>query len=232
LARFPIFGADTSRRIAEADSVAVIGLGRFGSSLALELMAHGTEVLGIDLDEDLVQGLNGQLTQVVRADSTKEEALRQLAVDEFDRVVVAIGDDVSASILTCSVLLGMGTPVIWAKAVDDRHGIILEQLGVHHVIYPEKDMGRKVAHLVRGAALDYIEVDKGYALVKAAAPAVLLGKRLGDTGLRAAYGVTIAAFKRDAETWRNADADTVLQAGDTILVVGPTTSAESFAQLR
>ena len=232
MARFPIFGGDTSRRITEADSVAVIGLGRFGSSLALELMAHGTEVLGIDLDEDLVQGLNGQLTQVVRADSTKEEALRQLAVDEFDRVVVAIGDDVSASILTCSVLLGMGTPVIWAKAVDDRHGIILEQLGVHHVIYPEKDMGRKVAHLVRGAALDYIEVDKGYALVKAAAPAVLLGKRLGDTGLRAAYGVTIAAFKRDAETWRNADADTVLQAGDTILVVGPTTSAESFAQLR
>ena len=232
MARFPIFGGDTSRRIAEADSVAVIGLGRFGSSLALELMAYGTEVLGIDLDEELVQGLNGQLTQVVRADSTKEEALRQLAVDEFDRVVVAIGDDVSASILTCSVLLGMGTPVIWAKAVDDRHGIILEQLGVHHVIYPEKDMGRKVAHLVRGAALDYIEVDKGYALVKAAAPAVLLGKRLGDTGLRAAYGVTIAAFKRDAETWRNADADTVLQAGDTILVAGSTASAESFAQLR
>jgi len=232
LARFPIFGGDTSRRIAEADSVAVIGLGRFGSSLALELMAYGTEVLGIDLDEDLVQGLNGQLTQVVRADSTKEEALRQLAVDEFDRVVVAIGDDVSASILTCSVLLGMGTPIIWAKAVDDRHGIILEQLGVHHVIYPEKDMGRKVAHLVRGAALDYIEVDKGYALVKAGAPSVLLGKRLGDTGLRAAYGVTIAAFKRDAETWRNADADTVLQAGDTILVAGSTASAESFAQLR
>jgi trk system potassium uptake protein TrkA len=232
LARFSIFSGDTSRRIAEADSVAVIGLGRFGSSLALELMAAGTDVLGIDLDEELVQAMNGQLTQVVRADSTKEEALRQLAVNEFDRVVVAIGDDISASILTSSVLLGMGIPVIWAKANDDRHGIILEQLGVHHVIYPEKDMGRKVAHLVRGAALDYIEVDPGYALVKAAAPAVLLDKRLGDTGLRSAYGVTIAAFKRDAESWRNADADTVLHAGDTILVVGPTSSAENFAQLR
>lgn len=232
MARFSIFGGDTSRRIAEADSVAVIGLGRFGSSLALELMAHGTEVLGIDLDEDLVQAMNGQLTQVVRADSTKEEALRQMAVDEFDRVVVAIGDDISASILTCSVLLGMKIPVIWAKAVDDRHGIILEQLGVHHVIYPEKDMGRKVAHLVRGAALDYIEVDRGYALVKASAPSVLLGKRLGDTGLRHSYGVTIAAFKRDAELWKNADADTILEAGDTILVVGPTSSAENFAQLR
>lgn len=232
MAKFSIFGSDTSRRIAEADSVAVIGLGRFGSSLALELMEAGTEVLGIDTDEDLVQALNGQLTQVVRADSTREEALRQLAVDEFDRVVVAIGNDISASILTCSVLLSMGIPVIWAKVGDDRHGLILEQLGVHHVIYPEKDMGRKVAHLVRGAALDYIEVDRGYALVKAAAPSVLIGKRLGDTGLRSAYGVTIAAFKRDAESWRNADAETVLDAGDTILVVGPTASAENFAQLR
>lgn len=232
MVRFSIFGADSSRRIAEADSVAVIGLGRFGSSLALELMAYGTDVVGIDLSEDLVQALNGQLTQVVRADSTKEEALRQLAIHEFDRVVVAIGDDISASILTCSVLLGMKIPIIWAKAVNDRHGIILEQLGVHHVIYPEKDMGRKVAHLVRGAALDYIEVDHGYALVKAAAPSVLLGKRLGDTGLRNEYGVTIAAFKRDAHAWKNADADTVLEAGDTILVVGPTSSAEGFAQLR
>lgn len=232
MARFSIFGGEPSRRIAEADSVAVIGLGRFGSSLALELMAHGTDVLGIDSDEELVQTLNGQLTQVVRADSTKEQALRQLAVDEFDRVVVAIGSDIQASILTCSVLLGMKTPVIWAKAVDDRHGLILEQLGVHHVIYPEKDMGKKVAHLVRGAALDYIEVDVGYALVKTAAPTVLLGKRLGDTGLRHSYGVTIAAFKRDAESWKNADADTTLEAGDTILVVGPTSRAEDFAQLR
>lgn len=232
MVRFPIFGTDTSRRIAEADSVVVIGLGRFGSSLALELMAAGTEVLGIDSDENLVQALNGRLTQVVRADATKEEALRQLAVDEFDRVVVAIGHDISASILTCSVLLSLKIPVIWAKVGDDRHGLILEQLGVHHVIHPEKDMGRKVAHLVRGAALDYIEIDKGYALVKATAPSVVLGKRLGDTGLRASYGVTIAAFKRDAQSWQNADADTVLHAGDTILIVGPTPRAESFAQLR
>jgi trk system potassium uptake protein TrkA len=232
LARFSIFSSDTSRRIAEADSVAVIGLGRFGSSLALELMGAGTEVLGIDADEEIVQALNGELTQVVRADSTKEEALRQLAVDEFDRVVVAIGDDISASILTCSVLLGMGIRAIWAKAVDDRHGIILEQLGVHHVIYPEKDMGKRVAHLVRGAALDYIEIERGYAIVKSGVPGVLLDKRLGDSGLRSAYGVTIAAFKHGDAAWKNADADTVLHEGDTILLVGPTSSAENFAQLR
>lgn len=232
MVRFPIFGGDTSRRIAEADSVAVIGLGRFGSALALELMAGGTEVLGMDLDEELVQGLNGELTQVVRADSTKEEALRQLAIDEFDRVVVAIGGDVSASILTCSVLLSMKIPVIWAKAVDDRHGLILEQLGVHHVIYPEKDMGRRVAHLVRGAALDYIEVAPGYALVKTAAPSLLHGRRLGDTGIRASHGITVAAYQHGTEPWHNADNLTELSAGDTILVVGPTPNAEAFAQLR
>ncbi|MCD5345528.1 TrkA family potassium uptake protein [Agromyces sp. H3Y2-19a] len=232
MVRFPIFGGDPARRIAEADSVAVIGLGRFGSSLAIELMAGGTEVLGIDLDEELVQAHNGELTQVVRADSTKEEALRQLAIDEFDRVVVAIGGDVSASILTCSVLLSMKIPVIWAKAVDDRHGLILEQLGIQHVIYPEKDMGRRVAHLVRGAALDYIEVAPGYALVKTAAPSVLHGKRLGDTGIRASHGITIAAFQHGDEAWRNADNATVLHEGDTILVVGPTANAEAFAQLR
>jgi trk system potassium uptake protein len=232
LARFSIFGGDTSRRIAEADSVAVIGLGRFGSSLSLELMAGGTEVLGIDTDEELVQALNGQLTQVVRADSTKEEALRQLAIDEFDRVVVAIGDDISASILTCSVLLGMKIPVIWAKVGDDRHGLILEQLGVHHVIYPEKDMGRRVAHLVRGAALDYIEVERGYAIVKSAPPARLHGVPLGKTGLRKEFGVTVAAFKKPGTEWTNADADTVLEQGDMILIVGPTRKAEGFAQLR
>ena len=232
MAKFPFFGVtETSRRIAEADSVAVIGLGRFGSSLARELVDGGTEVLGIDLDEELVQSLNGILTQVVRADSTKREALEQLAIGQFDRVVVAIGSSISASILTSSVLKSMEIPVIWAKAVDDQHGLILEQLGVHHVVYPEKDMGRRVAHLVRGAALDFIEIAPGYAMVKAPVPESIQGVPLGDTALRRTYGVTIAAYGHDG-SWNNADNATVLSPDDTILVVGRTRDAESFAQLR
>ncbi|WP_456283849.1 TrkA family potassium uptake protein [Microbacterium sp. JZ70] len=231
MGRFLSFG-DTSRRIAEADSVAVIGLGRFGSSLALELMASGTEVLGIDGSEEVVQDHNAQLTQVVRADATKEEVLRQLAVDEFDRVVLAIGTDIKASILVASLLLQLNVPVIWAKAVDEQHGRILEQLGVHHVIYPEKDMGRRVAHLVRGAASDYLEIDRGYAIVKTAAPAEVQGVPLGETDLRRRHGVTIAAFRGASNEWANADADTVLHEGDVVLVVGPTRRVESFAQLR
>jgi trk system potassium uptake protein TrkA len=231
LARFALFG-DDSRRIAEADSVAVIGLGRFGSSLAEELMAAGTEVLGIDSDEEIVQSYNGILTQVVRADSTKEEALRQLAVDQFDRVVVAIGDDVQASILTSALLLQLKVPVVWAKAVSEQHGRILEQLGVHHVIFPEKDMGRRVAHLVRGAAMDYLEIDRGYALAKVAAPSLIRGVALGETTLRKTHGVTVTAFKPGDEVWQNADNQTVLAEGDKILIVGPTDRVEAFAQLR
>ncbi|NHN44346.1 TrkA family potassium uptake protein [Chryseoglobus frigidaquae] len=218
--------------MAEADSVAVIGLGRFGRAIALELMATGTEVLGIDTSEEIVQSLNGELTQVVRADTTKEEVLRQLAVDAFDRVVVAIGSDIQSSILTTSILLRMGIPHIWAKAVSDAHGQILTQLGVAHVIYPEHDMGRRVAHLVRGAALDYIEVDDDYAIVKMGPNRIVEGKRLGDTNLRQEYGVTVMAVRREGTTWCNADAETVIAAGDTILIAGPIKKAEAFGQLR
>ncbi|WP_205827210.1 potassium channel family protein [Microbacterium excoecariae] len=228
---FLSFG-ESSRRIAEADSVVVIGLGRFGGSVALELMASGTEVLGIDADPDRVQEMNGRLTQVVRADATKEEVLRQLAVHEFDRAVIAISGDLKVSILAASLLLQLDGPVIWAKATDEQHGRILEQLGVHHVIYPEKDMGRRVAHLVRGAAKDYLEVDEGYALVKVSAPSELHGTALGATHLRERHGVTIAARRDPAGAWEHADTATVLREGDTVLVIGPTKKVERFAQLR
>ncbi len=210
----------------------VIGLGRFGRALALELMATGTEVLGIDADEEIVQSLNGVLTQVVRADTTREEALRQLAVHEFDRAVVAIGSDVQASILTSSILLSFRIPHVWAKATGEAHGRILEQLGVGHVIYPEAEMGKRVAHLVRGAALDYIEVDTGYALIKTAPNRFVVGRRLGDTDLRKKHGVTVMAVRRRDEPWCNADADTVIEPGDTLLVAGPIKKAEAFGQMR
>jgi trk system potassium uptake protein TrkA len=219
-------------RIAEADSVVVIGLGRFGTALALELIAAGTEVLGIDSDEEIVQSLNGQLTHVVRADSTNEEALKQLAVPEFDRAVVAIGTDIQASILTTSLLLKFGIPDIWAKAVSDAHGQIFDQLGVQHVIYPEKDMGRRVAHLVRGAALDYIEIDRDFAIVKMSPNSLVRGTRLGDSGIRSKYDVTVLAYKREGGSWQNTDLNTVLRDGDMMLVAGPTGKAEAFGQLQ
>ncbi|MBA3528286.1 MAG: TrkA family potassium uptake protein, partial [Propionibacteriaceae bacterium] len=188
--------ARTHRR---TDSVVVIGLGRFGESLALELMQQDTDVLGIDGDLHLVDALTGQLTQVVAADSTSEDALRQLSVHEFDRAVIAIGSNLEASILTASVLLGFGIPNIWAKAVTHSHARILSQLGVHHVVRPEHDMGKRVAHLVRGRMLEYMEFDDGFAMVKTSPPPAIVGQPLGQTGIRRKHGVTVVAIKRSGE---------------------------------
>lgn len=227
-----LFGGTKPSRIAAPDAVAVIGLGRFGRSLALELMASGTEVLGIDDRDYNVQSLNGQLTHVVRADATNEETLYQLGIPEFSRVVVAIGSDLEASILTTSMLLRFGVPNVWAKAVSDAHGVILDQLGVHHVVYPEHDMGRRVAHLVRGSMQDYIEVEPDFALVKTTPPAQVIGVQLRDTDLRARHGVTIVAVKHHGQAWKHAAADTVLHSKDLILVAGATRKAEVFSQLQ
>lgn len=212
-------------------AVVVIGLGRFGSALALELMAGGTEVLGIDDDSDIVQALNGQLSQVVRADSTKEEALRQLAVPDFDYAVVGIGTNVEASILTASLLVSFGIRQVWAKALSEAHGRILTQLGVAHVVFPEADMGRRVAHLVRGAVLDYIQFEDDFAMVKTCPPAELVGRRLGDTGVRARHDITVVAVHRRGEGFTYATADTVVEPDDMIIVAGRTRAAERFSRL-
>jgi len=215
-----------------ASSVAVIGLGRFGSALALELMDAGVEVLGVEYSEEIVQSLNGQLSRVVQADSTKQEVLEQLEVADFDRVVVAIGSHIESSILTTSLLLQAGVKELWAKAVSEPHALILEQLGVPHVVRPERDMGRRVAHLVRGSMQDFLDIGDDFSLVKMKPPVPLTGERLDSLEIRSRYGVTIAAVKPVGASWTYATAETVLDPGDTILVTGSTERVERFAQLQ
>ena len=214
-----------------ASAIAVIGLGRFGGALATELARSGTEVLGIDTDEEIVQSLNGVLTHVVRADSTKEGALEQLGVVDFDRVVVGIGSDIQASILTTSLLKRMGAKSIWAKAISEQHGLILEQLGIEHVVYPESDMGRRIAHLVRGAMLDYVEFDKDLVVAKTIAPEEMVGMTLQEAAVRRRHGVTIVKIKGPDGEWRPAGADSVVAAGDLLIVIGPVERTERFAAL-
>jgi trk system potassium uptake protein len=209
----------------------VIGLGRFGKSLALELMDEGTEVLGVDADPKTVQRLAGRLTHVVEADSTNEEALRQLSVHEFSRAVVGIGSNLEASILTSSILVNFGIRNIWAKAITHSHARILTQLGVHHAVRPEHDMGKRVAHLVRGRMLDYIEFDDGYAIVKTTPPASILDIPLGESRVRSKYGVTIVGIKRKGQDFTHATPDTVVQDGDLVIVSGPEKGVEHFSEL-
>ncbi|MFI0421552.1 potassium channel family protein [Spongiactinospora sp. 9N601] len=213
------------------DPVVVIGLGRFGSSLALELTRRGTEVLAVDSRQKIVQSLSGQITQLAVADSTDPEALRQLGVPDFYRAVVGIGGDIEASILTASLLVEMEIDDIWAKAVNRQHGRILDRIGVHHVVLPEHDMGERVAHLVSGRMLDYLAVDENFALIKTRPPGDYVGVPLGESGLRRKHGVTVVAVKRRGEEFTYATASTVLSFGDIIVVSGRTEEVERFSEL-
>ena len=214
-----------------SDVVVVLGLGRFGKSLALELMEQGTEVLGIDSNEAVVQKVSHRLTHAAVADTTDEESLRQLSVHDYDRAVVGIGSDLEASLLTASALINMSVPNVWAKAISNAHAKILRQIGVTHVVRPEHDMGKRVAHLVRGRMMDYIEFDDGFAMVKTTPPATVVGKRLGETTVRSTYGVTVVAIKRPGEGFTYATADTVIAPGDTIIVSGQVRDTERFSEL-
>jgi trk system potassium uptake protein TrkA len=209
----------------------VLGLGRFGGSLATELVRHEWDVLGIDVSPRLVRDFADDLTHAVVADTTDEQTLRQLGVHQFSHAVVGIGTNLEASILTTSALVDLGVPNIWAKAVSRQHGKILERVGAHHVVLPEHEMGERVAHLVTGRMLDFIEFEDDYALVKTRAPAEAVDKTLADAALRAKYGVTVVSIKRPREDFTYATADTTIYAGDILIVAGRTDAVEAFANL-
>jgi trk system potassium uptake protein TrkA len=210
--------------------ILVIGLGRFGSSMSLELVNHGWEVLGMDSSPRLVQMFSDALTHTVIADATDDEALRQIGASQFNHAVVAIGTHLEESILATSQLVDLGVPDIWAKAVSRRHGRILEQVGAHHVVLPEHDMGERVAHLVSGRMLDYVELEEGFSLGKTKAPRELLGKSLRETRVRHKYGITVVSVKRMGEPFTYATEETVLHKGDLIVVAGRTEDVERFAE--
>lgn len=212
--------------------VAVLGLGRFGSALALELVHDGEEVLGVDASAKVVQDHAGVLTHVVEADTTNEEAMRELGLGEFTHAVVSIGTDIEASILTASVAVDLGVRTLWAKAISAAHARILQQIGVDHVVRPEHDMGQRVAHLVRGGKMmDYVEFDDEYAFVRTEAPTMLVNRSLSGVGVRQTYGVTVVGIKPAGGEFTYATAETVVRPGDQIIVSGHQDKVEAFANL-
>ena len=210
----------------------VIGLGRFGGGLAETLVGMGHEVLGVDADPKLVQQFSGVLTHVVEADSTDERAMRQLGANEFETAVVAIGTEVEASILTTSVLADLAVPRIVAKAVTQAHGRILERVGAHRVVFPERDMGVRVGHSLAGAILDYFELDPGFAIVETTAPRELVGKTLAAAEVRKRYGITVVCVKPEGGSFTYATPETVVNQGDILVVAGEKRRAEAFGELR
>jgi trk system potassium uptake protein len=213
------------------NGVLVVGLGRFGTALATTLVELGHEVLGVDADAENVQRNADLLTHVVEADATDEDVMRQLGAGEFGRAVVGIGTDLEASILTTSVLAGLEVPDIWAKAITVPHGRILERVGAHHVVFPEHDMGRRVAHLVTGRMLEFVALDEGFALVKLKPPKQVVGRSLGDAQVRSRYGVTVVCIKPEGGSFTYATQETVPGPDDVLVVAGETDRVEGFAKL-
>lgn len=210
--------------------VLVVGLGRFGSAVALTMVERGREVLGVDDSAERVQHLADRLTHAMQLDTTDEEAMRQIGAAEFDQAIVAIGTDIESSVLTTVLLADLGVTEIWAKAISRDHGRILERIGAHHVVYPEADMGERVAHLVSGAMLDYIKFDDGFALAKLEVSEPLGDGPLGELGLRARYGITVVGFRPPDGTFTYADRETVISAGSLIAIAGRIDDVDKFAQ--
>jgi len=211
--------------------IVVIGLGRFGSSLASTLIEMGHEVLGIDFDETRVQQHAELLTHVVQADTTSEKTLRQLGVGDAVTAVVAIGADIEASVLTTGALVDIDVPNIWAKALTQSHGRILQRVGAHHVVFPEAEMGSRVARLVTGALIEYFALDDDFVLIETQVPRNLAGKKLGDTDLRAHYKVTVVCIKPEGQAFTYAESATVLGEHDLIVVAGHRGDIERFADI-
>ncbi len=213
------------------NAVLVIGLGRFGAATAGELDRLDREVLAVDSDMELVQKWSERVTHTVQADVTKIEALQQIGAQEFSVAVVAVGSSIEASVLITANLVDLGIPEIWAKAISRSHGQILERIGATHVIYPEAEAGERVAHLLNGQMLDFVEVDEDFAIVRMFPPRILLGKTLAQAGIRNEYKITTVGVKKPDESFTYATAESLIAEGDQILVSGHPADIEKFAAL-
>lgn len=210
------------------EDVLVVGLGRFGSAAALELHRLGHRVLAVEKDPVTADRFAGQVGKVVTGDGTSPTLLESVRARGFRLAVVGVGA-VEASVLTAGTLVDAGVPSIWAKAVSPEHASILERIGVHHVVRPEADTGRRVAHLLNGKLMDYIEFSDGYAIVRMAPPRELVGFTLAQSQVRSKYGVTVVGVKAPGEDFTHAVPETKVSAQHTLIVSGPTDLLERLA---
>jgi trk system potassium uptake protein TrkA len=209
---------------------AVIGLGRFGASVARVLVEMGQYVLAVDIDQSRVDDLAPVIGRVVRADCTDPAALRALRIQEFDTVIVAIGDNVEASVITVLNCRDLGVPYLVAKAQDEAHGRILKHLGVDRVVYPQRDMGIRVAsNIATGGIIDYVRLSDEYGMAEIAPPKTVLGKSLLELDLPHRFGLNVMAIKRGNRVIVSPRGAERIAEGDVMVVIG---SAEGITRLQ
>ncbi|MBB6455394.1 trk system potassium uptake protein TrkA [Salirhabdus euzebyi] len=200
---------------------AVIGLGRFGGSICKELSKEGWDVLAIDLDPDKVNEFKDIASHAVIADTTDEKVLKELGIRNIDHVIVAIGDNIQSSILTTLMLKELGIKKITVKAQNDYHEKVLNKIGADHVVHPERDMGKRIAHsIISSNVLDYLELSDDHSVVEVKAGLKMSGNSLVDLDIRAKYGCNVVAIKRGREVIVSPMATEEIVDGDILIVIG------------
>lgn len=209
---------------------AVIGVGRFGSSVARKLVEAGQDVLVIDSSEERIQDVEHEFTHAVVADATDEKALTSVDILSFDSVIVAISSDMQSSILTTMLLSNLGVEKIIAKAIDERHGQVLEKIGVDWIIYPEKDMGERVANQILSPnVLNYIEISKRHSIEEVKLPKSMVGKSLKELDLRTNYNINVIALERGGDVIVSMNPDEALQKDDLLIIIGKRKDLAGFS---
>ena len=200
--------------------VLVVGLGRFGRAIAETLCDAGVEVLGVDKDMELVDDIKDRITHAVQMNAMDRSALEALGASAFDVAFVTMGSDIRASGTITLMLKELGVRRVIAKAHDDFHGRMLEKLGADKVFFPERDMGRRIAHnLVSGNIVDYLELTPGYSIAEVKPQRDWVGKKLADLMLRSRVGVNIISIKNGESVNPMPQPDTVIREDDQLLVV-------------
>jgi trk system potassium uptake protein TrkA len=224
-------GRSLVEKIPHDAPVLVIGLGRFGAATAGELDKLGRDILAIDEDPALVQKWADRVKHTAVLDATNLNALQQIGAGDFPIAVVAIGSSIEASVLITTNLVDLKVPQIWAKAISESHGKILTRIGAHRVVYPEREAGERVAHLVSGRMIDFIRFDDNFALVKMYPPKPIRGLSLTDSKVRSKYNITVVGVKSPGKPFTYATENTVVSNHDLIIVSGTNEDIETFAAL-
>lgn len=200
---------------------AVIGLGRFGGSICSELSMEGMEVLAIDKDEEKVNQYKNIASHAVVADSTDEEALKEIGIKNIEYVIVAIGENIQASILTTVILADLGIKKITVKAQNDYHEKILNKIGADQIVHPERDMGKRLAHnIISNNILDYLDLSDEHSIIEVKVGKNMIGKSLAELHIRKKFGCNIVAIRRHNKINVSPDANEQFQKNDIIIVIG------------
>lgn len=211
----------------------ILGLGRFGSSVARALSRLGHEVTGVDRDPTVVENQSSILARAVRGDATNVDILRPLAVRDYDVAVVAIGSDTEASLMATLLLKELGARQVVAKASTEFHGRILGRIGADRIVFPERDMGLRVAYnLASTNFLDFIELSPELSIVEITPPAAMVGRSLRQLDLRAKYGVNVVVMRKGGTVKVSPRADEVIESGDVLVVIGHIDSIRGLQKMQ